>query len=280
MAAIRQVSKIIKARLTSDGAGVSLYRSIGTHDLSDLDPFLLLDEFGSSNPDDYIAGFPPHPHRGFETVTYMVEGHFKHEDSAGHSGELKSGGVQWMTAGRGVIHSEMPLMEEGRLHGFQLWVNLPAKKKMCAPRYQNIGPEQIPEISPSRNVSVKVIAGMALGVKGPVEGIYVDPMYLDVTMGPGESWTCPVASGKTVFSYIYEGTAIFDQRLAGRGSLVVLTEGDEIAVAAGDHGARMITLAGDPISEPIARYGPFVMNTAEEISRAIADYRSGAMGSA
>jgi len=281
MATMRSVIKTVRSTLTSDGAGVKLRRSIASSELEELDPFLLLDEFGSDNPGDYIAGFPPHPHRGFETVTYMLAGSFRHEDNAGHAGTLDSGGVQWMTAGRGIIHSEMPLQQEGRVHGFQLWVNLPSKDKMRAPRYQNIQPGEIPETSPTAGVKVKVIAGEINGVKGPVTGIVTDPVYLDVLIDPNREWRHTIPSNHTLFTYVFEGSASFggdDAKPVERGTLAIFGDGDEIIAKAGDKGARFITVAAVPIGEPIARYGPFVMNTSDEIRQAIADYRSGNFG--
>ena len=272
----RKITKITKGMPTSDGAGVKLVRVFPTHEVELLDPFLLLDEFGTDDPDDYIAGFPMHPHRGFETVTYMLDGTMKHEDSSGNEGILGPGAVQWMTAGRGIMHSEMPQQKEGRMRGFQLWVNLPAKDKMTTPRYQNIEADGVPEVTRENGVAIRIIAGKIDNVTGPVNNVAADPVYLDVTIPAGETFSHTVAGDHTLFVYIFEGD------LEGEGATKVLApalllfgDGDMVELKGGDDGARMILVAGIPFNEPVARYGPFVMNTKEEISQAIEDHRRG-----
>ena len=274
----RSVVQVITGQPTSDGAGVRLTRVIGTPALEQLDPFLLLDEFKSDRPDDYVAGFPDHPHRGFETVTYMLAGAMEHRDHAGNQGELRAGSVQWMTAGRGIVHSEMPRQRDGLLWGFQLWVNLPARDKMIAPRYQDIGPERIPEVKLADGARVLVIAGEADGVRGPVEGIATEPLYLDVHLDPDARVALRLTPGHHAFAYVYEGRAAFGpaRREVGAGQLAVLSDGESLEAATGsDSAARLLFLAARPLGEPIARYGPFVMNTREEIVQAVEDYRSG-----
>ena len=276
---LRSVVKVVVGQQTSDGAGVRLKRVIGTRALDHLDPFLLLDEFKSDEPDDYLAGFPDHPHRGFETVTYMLAGSMRHQDHAGNQGELVAGSVQWMTAGRGIVHSEMPRQKDGLLWGFQLWVNLPAKDKMGPPRYQDIPPERIPEVSPAEGVTVRVVAGESGGARGPVEGIVTQPLYLDVAMAAGSRFEHPVPAEHNAFAYVCDGEAEIEgekgrQSLAA-GTLAVLGEGDRVAVVTTGSAARYILLAARPLREPIARYGPFVMNTREEIAQAVEDYRAG-----
>lgn len=276
----RKIKKIVKGMPTTDGAGVNLIRVFPTPELDMLDPFLLLDEFGTDNPDDYIAGFPDHPHRGFETVTYMIEGIMKHKDSAGGEGILRSGGVQWMTAGRGAIHSEMPEQEEGVMRGFQLWVNLPAKDKMKPPHYQNVEPEDVPVVTKDNGVVIRVLAGSVDGIDGPIAGVAAKPLYLDVALKPGASFTQEIDSSKNLFAYVFEGTAkiVSDEggELVKAPALAVMGDGDVFTVEAADEPTRMIVVAGKPFNEPVARYGPFVMNTKEEITQAFADYRSGA----
>jgi quercetin 2,3-dioxygenase len=270
----RQVGKLIQSQVTSDGAGVKLRRSIGTQEFSELDPFLLLDAFGTDNPDDYIAGFPEHPHRGFETVTYMIAGQMRHKDNTGAEGVLGPGGVQWMTAGRGIVHSEMPEQKGGELHGFQLWVNLPASDKMCAPRYQNIEPADVPEIMTDRGARLRIIAGTAAGTDGPVTHISVDPLYLDVALAPGAAHTQAIEPGHTCFAYVFEGSAKIGDKAIELHTLAVLTDGDSVELSS-DGGGRLILGAGRPINEPVVRYGPFVMNTRDEIHQAIQDYQTG-----
>ncbi len=273
---VRPVVTVVTGQDTSDGAGVRLKRVIGTPALDHLDPFLLLDEFKSDRAGDYIAGFPDHPHRGFETVTYMLAGSMRHRDHKGNQGDLVAGSVQWMTAGRGIIHSEMPQQKDGLMWGFQLWVNLPAKDKMIPPRYQDIPPERIPETRAGEGVRVRVVAGQSDGTRGPVEGVVTQPLYLDVSMAPGARFQHPVPAGHTAFAYVYEGEAELGagSRLAA-GNLAVLGDGDAAAAVTSTSPARFLLLAARPLREPIARYGPFVMNTRAEIMRAVEDLQNG-----
>jgi len=277
----RSVASVTWGRETSDGAGVRLKRVIGQPELDYLDPFLMLDAFGSDEADDYIAGFPPHPHRGIETVTYMLAGRMRHEDDTGNAGVLGPGGVQWMTAGRGIIHSEMPEQEEGEMRGFQLWVNLPAKDKMCQPRYQNIEPEAVPEVARDDGVTMKIIAGTVDGVEGPVRGIAAAPLYIDVTLPGGTVSDQQVTEGHNAFCYVFAGTAevgateTTSGTIIRDGELAVLGHGNAVRVRAGADGARLILVAGQPLGEPVVKYGPFVMNTREEIVQAIQDYQNG-----
>ncbi len=279
MMAERRVIKTVTGQPTSDGAGVRLKRVLGTPQLDQLDPFLLLDEFKSDRADDYLAGFPDHPHRGFETVTYMLAGTMLHQDHVGNRGELMAGSVQWMTAGRGIIHSEMPRQKDGLMWGFQLWVNLPARDKMTAPRYQDIAPEKIPEVALAGGVRARVIAGEAGGARGPVEGIATQPLYLDVRMAPHAAVSVEIAPGHNAFVYVYEGYASIGPAVnaedIGAGQLAVLSDGDRVKAATTEDPARFLLLAARPLREPVARYGPFVMNTREEIAQAAEDYRSG-----
>ncbi|MDO1529460.1 pirin family protein [Fulvimonas sp. R45] len=272
----RRILRRIRGIDTADGAGVKLKRIIGQPGLDMLDPFLLLDEFRSDSADDYIAGFPEHPHRGFETVTYMLAGHMRHGDNHGNQGDLGPGSVQWMTAGRGILHSEMPQQENGLMWGFQLWVNLPAADKMTAPRYQDIAPERIPAVQPADGVTARVIAGALAGATGPVEGIATAPVYLDLALQPGAQVEIPLPAGHHAFAYVFDGEAaeVAGQRL-GRSELAVLSDGDRVRVAGGGSPARVLLVAGRPLAEPVARYGPFVMNTPEQIHEAIADFRAG-----
>jgi redox-sensitive bicupin YhaK (pirin superfamily) len=272
----RQIRRRVRGIDTADGAGVKLKRVIGQPMLDTLDPFLLLDEFRSDSADDYIAGFPEHPHRGFETVTYMLAGHMRHGDNHGNRGDLGPGSVQWMTAGRGILHSEMPQQENGLMWGFQLWVNLPAKDKMTAPRYQDIDPGRIPTVHPADGVAVKVIAGELAGATGPVEGIATAPVYLDIALEPGAQVAIPLPAGHHAFAYVFDGSEaeVAGERL-GRSELAVLSDGDRLRLAGRDAPARVLLVAGRPLDEPVARYGPFVMNTPEQIHEAIADFRAG-----
>lgn len=277
-ATARQVARIVRGRPTSDGAGVKLTRVIGQPDLDMLDPFLMLDEFRSDQASDYIAGFPSHPHRGFETVTYMLAGRMRHGDNQGNSGLLTAGSVQWMTAGRGIVHSEMPEQENGLMWGFQLWVNLPAKDKMTAPRYQDIAPERIPEIELATGVSARVIAGEAGGVKGPVEAEATAAVYLDLQLEAGAAVDVPLPRDHNAFAYVYAGQAQVGDGATGalqRGDLGVLRKGDKVHVAAPQGAARLILVAGRPFNEPVAKYGPFVMNTQQQIVQAVEDFRAG-----
>jgi redox-sensitive bicupin YhaK (pirin superfamily) len=274
MSRTREVARVVRGTAASDGAGVKLNRVIGGRDLPQLDPFLLLDEFRSDDAADYLAGFPEHPHRGFETVTYMLAGRMRHRDNQGNTGLLGPGSVQWMTAGRGIVHSEMPEQENGLMQGFQLWVNLPAKDKMTAPRYQDIEPGRIPEVE-STGARVRVIAGSHRGVRGPVQAEATEPLYLDVSLKGDQKFEAPVPEGHNAFVYVYEGSIDIGGRAVVRGELAVLRGGDTVAASAGDAGARFILVAGRPLEEPVARYGPFVMNRPEEIQQAIRDFTEG-----
>jgi redox-sensitive bicupin YhaK (pirin superfamily) len=262
---------------TSDGAGVRMTRVIATAELDHFDPFLLLDEFRSDDPGDYINGFPDHPHRGFETVTYMLAGAMKHGDNKGNTGLLGPGSVQWMTAGRGIVHSEMPQQEDGLMWGFQLWVNLPAERKMTEPRYQDIPASEVPETRIGKSVTARIIAGELEGVTGPVTGIVTEPFYFDVRCGEGANIEIRTPEGHNVFAYVYEGDIRIGTRegmAVGRGEIALLGPGASVAVTA-DNGASFILVGGAPLNEPIARYGPFVMNTADEIRQAIMDFQAG-----
>ena len=271
----RAVSRIVQGMPASDGAGVKLTRVIGTPQLDGLDPFLMLDEFGTDRPEDYLAGFPDHPHRGFETVTYMLDGRMRHRDNHGNEGVLVPGAVQWMSAGRGIVHSEMPEQQEGRMRGFQLWINLPASEKMSAPRYQEFGPERIPLAEPAPGVRVKVIAGTVAGIEGPIAQPATDPVYLDVALDAGARFEHGLPAGHAAFVYVYEGALdIGGGRRVEARQLAVLGAGDRVLLRTGE-GARAILVAGRPLREPVARYGPFVMNTREEIVQAVEDFRSG-----
>ena len=288
---VRSVSRIVHGMPTSDGAGVKLTRVIGQPGLPDLDPFLMLDEFGTDDPDDYIAGFPEHPHRGFETVTYMLDGRMRHRDNHGHEGVLVPGSVQWMTAGRGIVHSEMPEQQEGRMRGFQLWINLPGRDKLTAPKYQEYGPEKIPDAAVDGGARVKVIAGKVGEVSGPIAQPATDPIYLDVSLDAGAEFTQRLPVGHAAFLYVYEGAmrvgsgesaatvGTHELAVLGDGDLVQL-EGRSARESAGSSGAaaapsRAILVAGRPLKEPVAKYGPFVMNTREELMKAFEDYQSG-----
>ncbi len=280
-AGLRAVSRVVRGTAATDGAGVELTRVIGTPELAMLDPFLLLDVFRSDDPDDYIAGFPPHPHRGFETVTYLLAGRMRHRDNAGHEGVIEAGGIQWMTAGRGIVHSEMPEQEDGLLAGFQLWVNLPASHKMIAPAYQEYAATALPVEQLADGAQVRVLAGRtARGTAGPVSQPLTEPTYLDVGLPPGVVWSEPVPATHNGFVLLYEGTANLpgpngaDVELA-IDDLAVLARGDRVSVRAGDAGARFLLVSGRPLNEPVARGGPFVMNTLAELREAMADYAAG-----
>jgi redox-sensitive bicupin YhaK (pirin superfamily) len=274
---VREAVTITAGVPASDGAGVRLTRIIGGPRLDLLDPFLLLDCFESDRPEDYIGGFPSHPHRGFETVTYLLAGRMRHKDNAGNEGVIEPGGVQWMTAGRGIVHSEMPEQENGLLMGFQLWVNLPARAKMTAPAYQEFGPDQVPLERRDDGTTVRVVAGTtAEGTRGAVRNDYVEPTYLDITLPPGGRFEQAVDAGDNAFVYAIEGKLAVgrdESRLPAR-RLAVLGPGDRIAVRAGDDGARFLLVAAQPLAEPVARGGPFVMNTREEVLQAFDDYRN------
>ncbi|MGE0682936.1 MAG: pirin family protein [Candidatus Binatia bacterium] len=278
---VRTVVRTVPAQPTSDGAGVSLYRTIGSPALDILDPFLLLDEFRSDQATDYLAGFPDHPHRGFETVTYMLAGAMRHRDHNGNEGHLTAGSLQWMTAGRGIIHSEMPEQHNGLMWGFQLWVNLPAAEKLTAPRYQDIPPDAVPEITLADGVKIRVLAGESHNVRGPVRGIFIDPLYLDVYAPERVECTLPVQPGHAVFCYVFDGDGEFgtSEAVVGRSvssrQLAVFSDGDAVTVKTTKSAVRFLLLAGKPLREPVARYGPFVMNTREEIVKAFEDYQSG-----
>jgi quercetin 2,3-dioxygenase len=270
--------RTLQGQATSDGAGVRLTRVIGGPALPDLDPFLLLDEFGTDRPEDYIAGFPEHPHRGFETVTYMLDGRMRHRDNHGNEGLLTPGAVQWMTAGRGLVHSEMPEQQEGRMRGFQLWVNLPSKEKMAEPRYQEFPSENIPVVRPAEGVSVKVIAGVVGDARGPISQPATDPLYIDIGLEAGRSWEYVLPEGHNAFAYVFEGQAVIgdgdDARKLGTHEMAVLGGGDVFKATASSD-ARLILVAGRPLREPVARYGPFVMNTKQEIMQAFVDFQEG-----
>jgi len=271
-----EIKKIVKAIQTSDGAGVKLKRSMGIPELDFIDPFLMFDEFGSENKDDYIAGFPPHPHRGIETVTYMLNGEFRHEDSAGNKGDLGPGSVQWMTAAGGIIHSEMPIMKEGKLHGFQLWVNMPAKLKMSKPSYQNIEPKEIPEFK-DQEKKIKIIAGKYQDKIGPVKGISVDPIYIDVELEKDKIFNFTIPSSHNAFVYLVTGEIKIGNKKHEQlknSNLICLQNGNDLKISAIKK-SKFLVIAGKPIGEPIARGGPFVMNTKEEILKAVQDYHSG-----
>jgi redox-sensitive bicupin YhaK (pirin superfamily) len=273
------VTRTLRGLPASDGAGVKLTRVIGQPELDRLDPFLLLDEFRSDTPGDYLAGFPDHPHRGFETVTYMLAGRMRHRDSAGNAGLLVPGSVQWMTAGRGLVHSEMPEQEDGLMWGFQLWVNLPARDKMTPPRYQDIAPERIPVVERDDGGRVRVIAGEFDGVRGPVQAEATAPLYLDLALPAGSTARIAVPRGHHAFVYPFVGAVEVradarDTALA-RGTLGVLGEGDAVTLQAGAADTRVLLVAGRPLQEPVARYGPFVMNTDDELRQAFADFRAG-----
>ena len=274
--AMRPVLRLSKGQPTSDGAGVRLNRVIGNHALGELDPFLLLDEFRSEDGADYIGGFPDHPHRGFETVTYMLAGRMRHADNHGHSGLLGPGSVQWMTAGRGIIHSEMPEQQDGLMWGFQLWVNLPAKDKMTAPRYQEFDPAAVPVVDRA-GARVRVIAGRIGETQGPVIGVATEPTFLDVALPAGGSFALDLPREHNVFVYPFEGEALIGEPATAvpRGTLAVLGPGERVALRAGAAPSRILLAAARPLNEPIARYGPFVMNTESQLRQAFADYQAG-----
>ena len=282
---IRTLQHVIPSQPTSDGAGVKLRRSLGQRSGVRLDPFLMLDEFSSYDANDYIAGFPSHPHRGFETVTYMLDGHMLHEDHLGNRGDLLSGGAQWMTAGRGIIHSEMPQQVSGRLRGFQLWLNLPAREKMKPAHYRDIRPDEIPTIELADGVTSRIIAGEPVAgankVHGPIHGLSTEPLYFDVRLPAGASFSHAVPEGHTVFVYSYEGQLTIGPAESARSldthSAGALVGGDIIRVTADGGPAAFLLLAAKPIGEPVVQYGPFVMNTREEIEQAINDYQNGTL---
>jgi|TARA_B100000929_G_scaffold282386_1_gene262326 redox-sensitive bicupin YhaK (pirin superfamily) len=268
----RKIKYLIKGVQTSDGAGVNLMRIIGSPELNMLDPFLLLDEFGSDNPDDYIAGFPPHPHRGFETVTYMINGKFRHKDTVGNEGHLTDGGVQWMTAGKGVVHSEMPEQTEGLVRGFQLWLNLPKEKKMIEPAYHDIQADEIPSVS-LKDGQVKVISGEYKSIVGPGRP-HTGVLYLDVHLNKKRNISIPIEKSWNSFIYVYEGEIKADD-IVSKGTLAVLETDGLFECESSMNDTKFILVAGDPICEPVARGGPFVMNTRGEVMQAFNDYQSG-----
>jgi len=272
----RPVKQIIKAMAVSEGAGVTVHRTIGTPSLRHLDPFLMLDHFSSDDPDDYIAGFPDHPHRGFITLTYMLNGHMLHRDSMGNQGDLRSGGAQWMKAASGVIHSEMPKQTEGLMRGFQLWINLPASEKMSAPGYQEFSPEAIPQVE-GDGISVRVVIGQYQSQRGPVNDPFTDVQYLDVTLDAGKTFSHPLAATHEGFVYVFEGDATMAGTALPQHTFAQLGDGDQLELSAGSHGTRFIVVAGKPVNEPIVQYGPFVMNSQEEIHQAFTDYRNGTL---
>jgi hypothetical protein len=274
----RRIERLVAGQATHDGAGVKLTRVLTQNLQRRLDPFLMLDAFGTDNPGDYIGGFPDHPHRGFETVTYMLEGRMRHRDSAGHEGLLSGGGVQWMTAGRGVIHSEMPEQEAGRMEGFQLWLNLPARDKMCPPWYRDIQAEEVPELRTPAGVAVRVIAGHSHGVAGAMQREATQPLYLDLALPAGAAFEQPLPAQHNAFVYVYRGSlqlgdqAVPTQRMA---ILANTPDSDGVRLEGGPEGARALLIAGQPLNEPIAQYGPFVMNSNEQIFQAVEDFRAG-----
>ena len=274
---VREVLRKVRGQPTSDGAGVRMTRVIGSQLLDSFDPFLLLDEFRSDDPNDYIAGFPDHPHRGFETVTYMLAGRMRHGDNQGNTGLLGSGSVQWMTAGRGIVHSEFPEQQEGLMWGFQLWVNLPRTDKMRAPRYQDIPATDVPEVELGPGARARVLVGSIGDVAGPVTDVATEPVYFDLHLDAGASYTAAVPEGHNVFAYVYQGDAKIGAAATSiaRGELALTTHGASLPITAGAQGARLIVVGGRPLNEPVARYGPFVMNTADEIRQAFADYQAG-----
>ena len=281
----RSVEHLVVGHATSDGAGVKLTRVLTQPLQRRLDPYLMLDAFGSDNPGDYIAGFPDHPHRGFETITYMLAGRMRHRDSAGHEGLLENGGVQWMTAGRGIIHSELPEQEAGVMEGFQLWLNLPAAHKMTAPWYQDFQADQIPTVTTAAGVTVRVIAGETLGVAGAMQRPDTEPLYLDVHLPPGAQFAQPLPPGHNAFVYVYRGAlrigAPDDAQDVPVQRMAILSNAahaDGVILEATDSPTRAIVVAGKPLGEPIAQYGPFVMNTQEELVQAVNDYRAGRLG--
>jgi redox-sensitive bicupin YhaK (pirin superfamily) len=293
---IRPVRRVTATRSTVEGAGVKLQRAFGFGNTTDFDPFLLLDDFRNDNPSDYLAGFPWHPHRGIETITYVLRGNVEHGDSLGNRGSLGSGDVQWMTAGSGILHQEMPRGDDhGRMHGFQLWANLPASLKMTHPRYQDVAARDIPEVVDDDGTHVRVVCGEFWGKRGPIEGVAADPRYLDVTVPAGMRKRLPVDRTNRVFAYVFDGSGRFRDASAPQGvrneltevvdraadretgnrSLVLFDAGDEVVVQAGDEGIRFLLVSGKPLEEPVAWYGPIVMNTDAELQQAYAELRAG-----
>jgi quercetin 2,3-dioxygenase len=292
---IRPVKRVVQSKPTTEGAGVKLHRAFGFGDTGEFDPFLLFDDFRNDRPDDYRAGFPWHPHRGIETITYVLAGSVDHGDSLGNQGTLAAGDVQWMTAGSGILHQEMPQGDpQGRMHGFQLWANLPSSLKMTAPRYQDVAAAEIPELVDDDGTVVRVVCGEFWGKRGPVDGIAAEPRYLDIFVPAGRRKTLPVETYRHAFAYVFEGSGTFrgasepfgvltekgdDEVLVreqtGNRSLVLFDTGDEVTVQAGEHGIRFLLISGKPLEEPVAWYGPIVMNTQAELRQALADLRDG-----
>lgn len=270
---VRKIRQLLRATAISEGAGVTVQRTIGTPALRHLDPFLLLDHFSSDNPDEYIAGFPDHPHRGFITLTYMLDGHMLHQDSMGNRGDLRSGGIQWMKAASGVIHSEMPQQTDGLMRGFQLWINLPASEKLNDPEYQEFAAARIPTID-AKDASIKLISGEYEGQIGPITDPHTNVQYLDVSLAPGRDFNHALDRGFTAFIYMFEGSGQMAGHDVPTHALVVLEPGERLSVKAGARPARFIVVAGRPLKEPIVQYGPFVMNTEQEIRRALDDLRN------
>jgi len=293
---IRPVQRVVQSQPTMEGAGVKLRRAFGFGDTDETDPFLLLDDFRNDRPQDYLAGFPWHPHRGIETITYVLAGEVTHADSLGNKGAMGAGDVQWMTAGRGILHQEMPRGDaQGRMHGFQLWANLPASLKMTAPRYQDVQAREIPDITDDDGARVRIVCGSFWGKSGPVEGIAADPQYLDVWVPPGQRKVLPVDTRRRAFAYVFEGSGTFRdasepfgvlveqpgpveivaREAVGDRSLVLFSAGDQVVVNAGEHGIRFLLISGQPLQEPVAWYGPIVMNTQGELRQAMAELRDG-----
>jgi len=277
----RAVERLVRGVATSDGAGVRLTRVLTQNLQRRLDPFLMLDAFRNDNPEDYIGGFPDHPHRGFETVTYMIAGRMRHRDSAGNEGLLGPGGAQWMTAGSGLIHSELPEQEAGLMEGFQLWLNLPARSKMIAPSYRDIRPEAIPEFTDGAGVRVRVLAGESQGVAGAVARPDTEPLYLDVHLPAGTRFVQPIPAGHNAFTYTYRGSvSVGGTEAPDRHMAILANDGGEAVELAAREASRVLLIAGRPLNEPIAQYGPFVMNTGDEIRQTLVDYQRGAFEAA
>ncbi len=291
---IRPIKRIVESRPTLEGAGVRLRRAFGFGETDDFDPFLLFDDFRNENPDDYLAGFPWHPHRGIETITYVLAGEVSHGDSLGNQGTLGAGDVQWMTAGSGILHQEMPKGDaHGRMHGFQLWSNLPSSLKMTRPRYQDVVSGDIPEVTDDDGTKVRIVCGNFWGQNGPVDGVAADPRYLDVWVPPGRRKSIPVERTHHAFAYVFEGSGTFRDassprpvqtedvtggfryEMSANRSLVLFDTGDEITVQAGDQGIRFLLVSGRPLEEPVAWHGPIVMNTQEELRQAVTELRNG-----
>jgi quercetin 2,3-dioxygenase len=278
MKQVRTVERILTAYATVEGAGVHLHRAFGFYEVPQFDPFLMLDDFRAQRPEDYLAGFPTHPHRGIETVTYMLEGAVEHADSMGNTGSITAGGVQWMTAGSGILHQEMPKPVNGKMGGFQLWVNLPKTHKMMDPRYQEFRSTKIPTVSPRPEVSIRVICGTVNGVNGPVKNILAEPQFLDITLGPDSFFTHPVKEGHTAFAYMISGEGTFDAEEGHRvhtGDLILFSNGNSIWVRSFNKGTRFLLISGKPLGEPVAWRGPIVMNTREELRQAFREVEDG-----